>query len=66
MVGTKSPEPEKSNQADQPEPAQTGRRVYCAPRVLGAESLEAAAATCSPPAPPFGKTLPFPCSSLGS
>lgn len=31
------------------------RRPYTPPRVLSAERLEAAAATCDPPAPPFGK-----------
>lgn len=43
------------------------RRPYTPPRVLSAERLEAAAATCDPPAPPFGKTVgPFACATLGS
>jgi hypothetical protein len=66
MAGTDSPDFEKNDKANQPRPEHSARRSYCAPRVLGAESLEAAAATCNPPAPPFGKSVPFPCSSLGS
>ena len=42
------------------------RRPYSRPRVLSAESLEAVAATCDPPAPPYGKTIPTPCLTLGS
>ncbi len=43
------------------------RRPYVAPRVLSAEPLEAAAATCDPPAGGVGKAAP-PCnpSTLGS
>ncbi len=42
------------------------RRSYSAPRVLSAEQLEAAAATCAPPAGGFGKHRPNPCGILGS
>jgi hypothetical protein len=46
------------------------RRPYDPPRVLSAERLEAAAATCDPPSGGFGKTLGPPaqggCSTLGS
>jgi hypothetical protein len=44
------------------------RRPYTSPKVLSAERLEAAAATCDPPAPPFGKTVSAfgPCTTLGS
>jgi len=42
------------------------RRRYTAPRVLSAEPLEAAAATCDPPTAPLGKTVPIPCLTLGS
>jgi hypothetical protein len=36
----------------------SGRRRYTPPRLLSSEPLELAAATCSPPAPPYGKTVP--------
>lgn len=45
------------------------RRPYNSPRVLSAERLEAAAATCDPPVLPFGKnTAPGfgNCTTLGS
>ncbi len=42
------------------------RQAYQPPLVLSAERLEAVAAACDPPAPPFGKTMPFPCGTLGS
>lgn len=42
------------------------KRPYQAPRVLSAEPLEAAAATCDPPAGGFGKTVPIPCGTAGS
>jgi hypothetical protein len=42
------------------------RRPYTPPRVLSAEPLEAAAVTCDPPEQPFGKSLPIPCTTLGS
>ncbi len=41
-------------------------RPYQPPRVISAENLEAAAATCSPPTGPYGKTKPTPCGILGS
>lgn len=41
------------------------RQPYAPPRVLSAEPLEAAAATCDPPSGPFGKSIP-PCFTLGS
>ena len=43
-----------------------GKRPYTAPRMLSAETLEAVAATCDPPTGAFGKTVPFPCTTLGS
>lgn len=42
------------------------KKPYVAPKVLAIERLEAAAATCEPAAPPFGKSVPMPCSALGS
>jgi hypothetical protein len=42
------------------------RKKYSPPRILSAEPLEAAAATCAPPVGGFGKTTPFPCGTLGS
>ena len=42
------------------------RRPYSRPMVLSAESLEAAAATCSPAGGGYGKTVPVPCGTLGS
>ncbi len=50
---------------DTAKPGQS-RRPYTPPKVLSAEQLEAAAATCRPPAPPYGKTIPNPCGRLGS
>jgi hypothetical protein len=55
---------ENSLLASQTKPGQ--RQAYKPPLVLSAERLEAVAAACDPPAPPFGKTLPFPCGTLGS
>ncbi|MFT5098290.1 MAG: hypothetical protein ACI9HY_000398 [Planctomycetaceae bacterium] len=46
--------------------AESSRRPYTTPRVISAERLEAAAATCDPPAGGFGKTIPLPCGVLGS
>lgn len=43
-----------------------GKRPYEAPRVLSAEPLEAAAATCDPPTGAFGKSVPIPCATVGS
>lgn len=42
------------------------RHPYTPPLVLSAERLEAVAAACEPAAPPFGKTVPIPCGTLGS
>lgn len=42
------------------------RKPYLPPQVLSAEKLEAVAAACEPAAPPFGKTVPIPCGTLGS
>ena len=42
------------------------KRPYTAPQILSAEPLEAAAATCAPPAGGFGKAVPIPCGTLGS
>ena len=39
-------------------------RTYSRPKIISAEDLEAAAATCSGGA--FGKTVPVPCGALGS
>lgn len=44
-------------------------RPYAPPRVMSAEPLEAAAATCNPPTGGFGKRsppTPGACTSLGS
>lgn len=41
-------------------------RPYGPPRIVSAEDLEAAAATCDPPAGGFGKQRPIPCGTLGS
>lgn len=43
-----------------------GKRPYQAPRILSAEPLEAAAATCDPQTGAFGKSIPTPCGVLGS
>jgi hypothetical protein len=42
------------------------RRAYVQPKILSSDRLEAAAATCDPAAPPYGKSVPFPCGTLGS
>lgn len=47
-------------------PVNQSGRPYSPPRVLSAERLEAAAATCDPPTQPYGKDLPVSCSVLGS
>ena len=65
------PEPtdQQEQDADQPgdaRPADGGRRPYTAPKILSAEPLEAAAATCQPQTGVFGKTVPIPCGTLGS
>ena len=43
----------------------SNRQKYTPPRVLSSEVLEAAAATCDPAAPPYGKSRPT-CGTLGS
>jgi len=43
-----------------------GKKTYSEPKILSVERLEAAAATCDPPAGAFGKVQPFPCTKLGS
>jgi hypothetical protein len=42
------------------------RRQYSKPKVLSAEQLEAAAATCDPPVGGFGKLGPPACGTPGS
>jgi hypothetical protein len=42
------------------------RRAYVQPKILSSDRLEAAAATCAPPAGGFGKHIPTPCGALGS
>ncbi len=42
------------------------KQPYEPPEILSSEPLEAAAATCQPPTPPLGKTVPIPCQTLGS
>lgn len=43
------------------------KRQYAPPKVLSAEQLEAAAATCNPPAGGFGKAVgPGGCGTSGS
>jgi len=43
------------------------KKPYTAPKILGTEKLEAAAATCQPAQSPFGKSFPSPqCTTLGS
>jgi len=46
--------------------AESVKRPYTSPKILSVEFLEAAAATCSPPAGGFGKHIPTPCGTLGS
>ena len=46
--------------------AEQTKRPYARPEVLSSERLEAAAATCDPAAPPFGKDVPNTCGTLGS
>lgn len=66
MSRKEQPEPEHRTELDRKGTARAQRRRYAAPHILSAEPLEAAAATCSPPAPPFGKTFPGICTQLGS
>jgi len=42
------------------------KRAYQAPRIVSAEPLEAAAATCQPQTGVFGKSVPVPCGTVGS
>lgn len=46
--------------------AESVKRPYTSPKILSVEFLEAAAATCAPPAGGFGKHIPNPCGTLGS
>ncbi len=48
-----------------PQALQGRRRRYEPPRILSAEPLEAAAATCDPPSGGFGKSVPS-CNIFGS
>lgn len=63
---TDNSEQSKTVTDSRPQPAEAGKRPYEAPRVLSAEPLEAAAATCDPPTGAFGKSVPIPCSTVGS
>lgn len=63
---TDKSEQTKTTPPEEGTPRDPGRRPYEAPRVLSAEPLEAAAATCNPPTGAFGKTVPIPCSTVGS
>lgn len=63
---TDKSEPVTTSLADKGETGANGKRPYEAPKVLSAEPLEAAAATCDPPTGAFGKSVPIPCSTVGS
>ncbi len=66
MTGKARVHDEKSDVENRNMADKQTKRPYARPEVLSSERLEAAAATCSPPAPPYGKTVPTPCSTLGS
>lgn len=66
MAGKELPATGRTAQLEGKRTTGRPRRDYSPPRVLSAEPLEAAAATCNPPAGGFGKTVPFPCSTGGS
>ncbi len=63
---TDKSEQSNTSPGNEGKPGSEGKRPYEAPRVLSAEPLEAAAATCDPPAGGFGKAVPIPCGTLGS